>query len=276
MVLSYLGYLGYLGDGVAGGAAMTRSGPVRQAVVVIHGMGEQLPLSTLTRFIDTALAPGASGERTYYSRPESITGSFESRRFLAPREPVDQDEPELHAQTDFFEYHWADKMQGNRLDDLWPTFRRVLVQWPTKVPAGLRGVWLLAWILILLAAWAVIDGPLEGKVFGEDDLLASIIAALVSSSLVAAGVSYLISRVLPGWLTASFVDVVRYLDTSPAPTGSAARSARVLSRCCRRSTRRALPTTASCSWRTASAPSSPTTPSRTCGAPPTPRPTKTP
>jgi hypothetical protein len=33
----------------------------------------------------------------------------------------------------------------------------------------------------------------------------------------AAIVSYLIARVLPRWLTSSFVDVVRYLDTSPRP-----------------------------------------------------------
>ena len=187
--------------------------------MVIHGMGEQLPLSTLTRFIDTALAPSAGGQRRYYSRPESITGSYESRRFLAPTAPVADGEPEQHAQTDFFEYHWADKMQGNRLDDLWPTFRRVLVQWPTKVPVGLRGLWMLAWLLIVLAAWAVAFGPLEGKLFGQDDVLAAAITALISSSLAAAAVAYLMSRVLPGWLTASFVDVVRYLDTSPRSYG---------------------------------------------------------
>jgi len=186
---------------------------VRQAVVVIHGMGEQLPLSTLSRFIDTALAPDEDGERTYYSRPESVTGSFESRRFLAPRRTSAG--AEVHAQTDFFEYHWADKMQGNRLDDLWPTFRRVLLQSPTKVPAGLRGLWVLAWLLIIAAAWAVLAGPLEGKVLGEEDPVGAAIGALLSGGLTAAFVSYLMSRVLPGWLTASFVDVVRYLDTSP-------------------------------------------------------------
>lgn len=41
---------------------------VRQAVVVIHGVGEQLPLTTLTGFIDTALDPGEDAERAYYSR----------------------------------------------------------------------------------------------------------------------------------------------------------------------------------------------------------------
>jgi hypothetical protein len=106
-------------------------------------------------------------------------------------------------------------MQGNRIDDLWPTFRRVLVQWPNRVPAGMRGVWLLAWALIGFAVWAVLAGPLRGKVLGQDDVVAAAVGALVSGGLVAAGVSYLISRVLPGWLTANFVDVVRYLDTSP-------------------------------------------------------------
>ena len=49
----------------------------------------------------------------------------------------------------------------------------------------------------------------------RDDLVSAVVGALVSSSIVAAVVSYLFSRVLPGWVTCSFVDVVRYLDTSP-------------------------------------------------------------
>lgn len=185
---------------------------VRQAVVVIHGMGEQLPLSTLTGFIDTALEPDAKGKRTYYSRPESVTGSYESRRFVAPVKINDQ---EPHAQADFYEYHWADKMQGNRLDDLWPTFRRMMLQWPTRVPRGLKGVWALAWVAILGASWASIWGPWAGKILGAENIVTALVSALVSGGLTAAVLSYLLARVLPGWLTGSFVDVVRYLDTSP-------------------------------------------------------------
>ncbi len=81
---------------------------VRQAVVVVHGMGEQLPLTTLTGFIDTALVPDRDGGRTYYSRPESVTGSYESRRFLAP--PLVEDGQERRAHTEFFEYHWSHLM----------------------------------------------------------------------------------------------------------------------------------------------------------------------
>jgi hypothetical protein len=186
---------------------------VRQAVVVIHGMGEQLPLTTLTRFIDTALRPGADGNRVYYSRPESVTGSFESRRFLAPR--ATSGEVESHAQTDFFEYHWADKMQGNRLDDLWPTVRRLMLQWPTRVPRGLKVLWAAFWALLVLVVWASVWGPWEGKVLGQDDVVAAILKAIASGGAALAVLSYVVARVLPGWLTASFVDVVRYLDTSP-------------------------------------------------------------
>lgn len=186
---------------------------VRQAVVVVHGMGEQHPLDTLTRFIDTAIAD-VGGERVYYSRPESVTGSFESRRFLAPRR-LDDDDEEVHAQTEFFEYHWAHLMQGNRLDDLWPTVRRFLLLRGSRVPFGLVPLWLLSWTLIVVAMWLFTWGPWSGLLVGDGDVLQRVIAAVVSGGATATVLSYLLSRALPGWLTTSFVDVVRYLDTSP-------------------------------------------------------------
>jgi hypothetical protein len=42
------------------------TGYVRQAVVVVHGMGEQLPLDTLCGFINTALVPDEHGRRRHY------------------------------------------------------------------------------------------------------------------------------------------------------------------------------------------------------------------
>lgn len=107
---------------------------VRQAVVMIHGMGEQRPLETLNEFLGVGLKPAADGQRHFYSRPDRVTDSYEARRYLAPRS--ERDGVELHAQTEFFEYHWAHLMQGNKLTDLWPAFRHLLIQWPTKVPSG--------------------------------------------------------------------------------------------------------------------------------------------
>ena len=130
---------------------MTR--PVRQAIVIVHGMGEQRPLDQLKGFVDTAFPP-IDGERVYVSRPDKVTDSYEARRYLAPRQ-VD-DEEEVYAQTELYELHWAHLMKGNRVDDLWPTFSRVLFQPPWRVPKGLRIVWLIFWVLIVLALWAVI------------------------------------------------------------------------------------------------------------------------
>ncbi|MGG5259575.1 hypothetical protein [Phycicoccus avicenniae] len=189
---------------------------------MIHGMGGQRPLDTLTRFVDSALEPDVAGKRQFYSRPESVTGSFESRRFLAPYVDLEADgdgTERVRPQTEFFEYHWADKMQGNRLDDLWPTFRRMVLCRPTRVPAGLRGVWLAAWLVIVGLGWAVGWGPLSGVWRPGDDLATSLVASLVSGALASAALSYVVSRLLPLWLTASFVDVVRYLDTSPRSYG---------------------------------------------------------
>lgn len=42
---------------------------VRQAVVIIHGLGEQRPLETLNDFIGPALPVDAEGKLEFYSRP---------------------------------------------------------------------------------------------------------------------------------------------------------------------------------------------------------------
>jgi hypothetical protein len=183
-------------------------------------MGEQRPLDTLNQFVGTALPPGTTGTPEFYSRPDEVTDSYESRRYLARRRAPSGEE--LHAQTEFYEYHWAHLMQGNRLEDLWPTFRRFVFLLPWFVPAGLRVVWAIFWALAIALAILLVQniGPdfdlsrltipnLVGAVLGNG--LAAIVIGLV--------LTYLATRITPRWLTSSFVDVVRYLDTSPRSYG---------------------------------------------------------
>jgi hypothetical protein len=187
---------------------------VRQAVVIVHGMGEQLPQQTLHRFIGAALPPRHDDLGVdYYSEPDRVSGSFESRLYRAPREPL-RDDPELHAQTDFYEYHWAHLMQGNRLGDLRPMLRRMLLRPVWLVPAGLRLVWVVFWSLAAYLAWAFAFGPLHHTPLG-DNPVATIVQAVLGTGIASTAVAYVITKVLPGPLTVSFVDVVRYLDTSP-------------------------------------------------------------
>jgi hypothetical protein len=184
---------------------------VRQAVVIVHGMGEQRPLDALNGFIHAAIPPGPHGPRQFYSRPDEVTDSYESRRLLVPTFTMEgKDVP----QTEVFEYHWAHMMEGNRLSDMWPTFRRMLLQPPWAVPAGLKIVWLLFWVAIVAAGWAFWRGPLA-DIKLADFSMGSVVGALVGGGVVAVALTYVVAHVLPSWITTSFVDVVRYLDTSP-------------------------------------------------------------
>lgn len=194
------------------------SGKVRQAVVIVHGMGEQRPVETVLGFIDTALVPGPDGARTYYSRPDRTTGSYESRVFLAPRQLKDDDEAdgdEYYAQTEFFEYHWSHLMQGNRLGDVLPTLLRLALLPFRRVPFGLLWIWGLSWATILFGAWAFVWGPWSGSRFVADGDAVKVAQFVGSGGVLTLLGSFVLTKVLPVWVTRSFVDVVRYLDTSP-------------------------------------------------------------
>lgn len=187
---------------------------IRQAVVVVHGMGEQRPLETVNEFIAAGLAPDAAGRRLVYSRPDKVTDSYESRRYLAPA-AVDGAGDELRAQTEFFEYHWAHLMQDNRLDDLWPVVRRVALTRPWLVPHGLKFIWALFWGLffggVALFFWL---GPGFSLDLG-DRTIWDLLAALVGGGLWGLVLTYVLTRWIPRFLRSGFVDVVRYLDSSP-------------------------------------------------------------
>lgn len=77
----------------------------RQAVILIHGIGEQRPMATLRAFVDGLLPFG-----DYHSKSDQISGSYEMRRIKLRRtaETGTMKWPE----TDFYEYYWAHHMYG--------------------------------------------------------------------------------------------------------------------------------------------------------------------
>ncbi|WP_406270820.1 hypothetical protein OHT93_19565 [Streptomyces sp. NBC_00191] len=186
----------------------------RQAVLIVHGMGEQRPLDALTGFVRAGLPPSSEGEEHFFSHPDIVTDSFESRRFVARA-------TDTRPQTEFFEYHWAHLMQGNRLGDLWPTIRRLLLKRPREVPEGLRGLWLVFWALIGLCVVALciaMVGLLPDQWSVPSKFLTGLPVTVLGTGVFAGLLTYLLTwagKFIPGVLTNSFVDVVRYLDTSP-------------------------------------------------------------
>lgn len=91
----------------------------KQAVVVIHGIGEQQPMDTLRNLVYTLV-----GER-HYSKPDRMTGSHELRRLRAMT-PLDLGDRWL--ETDFYELYWAHEIRDTRLASVLLWLGRLYVQ----------------------------------------------------------------------------------------------------------------------------------------------------
>lgn len=148
----------------------------RQAVVLVHGIGEQRPMSTLRSFVDAFLEWG-----TYHSKPDKISNSYEMRRIKLRRvikegEGKDGEGTEaVNAQwreTDFYEYYWAHQMYGTVMAHivawLWRTMRcgaretwlghlsrpehRPRLRWMIPVSWVVAAIAILAMVLVVVSA----------------------------------------------------------------------------------------------------------------------------
>lgn len=150
----------------------TPPAPDKQAVVVIHGMGEQTPMTTLKDFVETVWARDGdltkhvrwrpdwpkprkdqdADDNAYWIVPDSKSGSFELWRIATP-------ENNKHVRTDFFEFYWADITANNKFGVLWAWLRRIMVRSPSEIPRGVLPIWILLWMfgiaLVLLGLAAI-------------------------------------------------------------------------------------------------------------------------
>jgi hypothetical protein len=124
-----------------------------QAVLVIHGMGEQIPMDTIKDFVngvwqkdDAITANGLPGPTQVWSKPDARTGSLELRR-ITTRESIPSP-PEFPAgvRTDFYELYWADLTAGETWDSLKAWVSGLLFRPLSRVPRGVRPAWALLWI----------------------------------------------------------------------------------------------------------------------------------
>lgn len=79
---------------------------MKQAVVLIHGIGEQKPMDTLRGFVDSVLDPPDPGEEAFWSKPDPLSDLFELRRLQSRGRS---------GSTHFYEYYWAYKVEGTSL-----------------------------------------------------------------------------------------------------------------------------------------------------------------
>lgn len=110
----------------------------KQAVLLIHGIGEQRPMETLWRLVDLVwmkapIKPGAP-ERKVYSEPDEVSGVFELRR-LSTNYNADG------KRTDFYEFYWAHLMHGNVLSDVLSWLALLMLRKRESIPPQLHKAW---------------------------------------------------------------------------------------------------------------------------------------
>ena len=126
----------------------------KQAVIIIHGIGEQRPMDTLRRFVKAVWETNKSLEldgrpNKTYSRPDNISGNLELRRLTTSKNSNE-------IRTDFFEFYWAHMMAGNKLSHIWTWLKKLLFIAPWKLPKPFDKIsYLFFSVLILVAVIAV-------------------------------------------------------------------------------------------------------------------------
>ena len=139
-------------------AVANSAGIKRQAVLVIHGMGEQRPMDTLRGFVravwerDPSLVPERPGddrETEIWSKPDAPGEAFELRR-LTTRQSKPAPGETAGFRTDFYEFYWAHLMSGNRWEHFTEWLRALLLRRFSQVPRDVLHAWLLLWLVAIL------------------------------------------------------------------------------------------------------------------------------
>lgn len=123
----------------------------RQAIVVVHGQGQQRPMGTIRDFVKVLwtnnpdVVPEPPNGRETWIVPDDKSGLYELQRITTP--PHDDGR-----RTDFFELYYADLLADTPLRNLWRWLVRLLWVDPAAVPKRMHWPWTAFWLLMILAA----------------------------------------------------------------------------------------------------------------------------
>lgn len=133
----------------------------RQAVVIVHGQGEQRPMGTIRDFVRVLWQDNPDldrpGEdhvrpRPIWIVPDDKSGLYELQRITTPEHNG--------RRTDFFELYYADLLNATPLRNLWRWIKRLLWIDPAYVPRHMRWPWAVFWALTVLTVISALGAVL--------------------------------------------------------------------------------------------------------------------
>ena len=151
----------------------------RQAVVIIHGIGDQAPMQTLRSFVEMMTEgahPGVKFEGKAESKPDHLSPTLELRRMTVLGEDREWKQGDW-VSTDFYELYWAHLMTGTAWHHVMAWVAQLLLRRPSSVPARLKAAWCVSW-LVVLVAFVVVIGPIGSRSAVEWSLLGALAGTL--------------------------------------------------------------------------------------------------
>lgn len=190
---------------------------MKQAVVIIHGMGEQIPMETLTGFVDSVwttdgalVDPGkpdpdtgkARGEivrNASWSKPDRRNRSYELR-------VITTEAASNGRRVDFFEYYWAHLITDTTWAQVRAWILELMLRNPRRdVPRGVLPVWILLWLIALGGGVAFLF-TLRPTLNGVQGSWPGAIAVALGTAILGW---------LMGFFASYFGDVARYVKAKP-------------------------------------------------------------
>ncbi|MFT4133321.1 hypothetical protein [Labrys sp. (in: a-proteobacteria)] len=187
----------------------------KSAVILTHGMGEQMPMATLRGFVEAVWVhnPDIDGRRPddppelgnpVWWKPDTRNGSHELYR-ITTRSGGHRQGAEA-PRIDFFEFYWADLTTSTTTAQLRDWFMSLLLRRPSQVPGDVIGIWLMLWAATIAAIGLV---SLQG--------LAQILDWKLDSWVKVALWGFTaLSAVFIAFAVAYFGDVAHYIRAKPA------------------------------------------------------------
>lgn len=203
-------------DGQTGVPGLPSSGG-RQAVVLIHGVGNQSPMETLRPFVEAVWTqspiPPTPTKHLTWSQRDRKSGDMELWRITTNADANG-------VRTDFYELYWADMLEDTKLADVVWWLMRLLVRPRSAVPKRAQqretlsvAKLVMLGLLVVLLAWG---GLLLAALWSLPRSFLCAYLWLVATALLGLGLWWLRRRI--------FVqiagDAARYLTPAPSNIGA--------------------------------------------------------
>jgi hypothetical protein len=186
----------------------TESEVGRQAIVLVHGMGEQVPMDTVRDFADAVwgkdktlhdtAADGADPGELFFV-PDPNSGSRELRRVSTRKSRPRRDATGAYqVRNDFFELYWADSTTDTTWRDFLLWYARLVFRSPRDVPPPVLFIWCLLWlmnIVFVLAAEIIAIWLLPVGILDSGTIKPTV--WILAGSLAVAGAGYVLRWLAP-------------------------------------------------------------------------------